>query len=129
MTALRPEFVEYLPKELEEGILYISMKYKTAGHKCPCGCGNLVFTPFSPIDWQISYNGKGVTLTPSIGNWDYECRSHYWIMENEIQYAREFDSSEIEYIRRMDVKDKEQFFKKRKRRNFRNWLFKVLMFS
>ena len=71
MTILRPEFVEFLPKELAEGILYISLKYNAVGHKCPCGCGNLVFTPLSPVDWQLFYDGIGVTLKPSIGNWSY----------------------------------------------------------
>ena len=45
---LRPEFVEYIPTVLEEGILYISMKYATAVHLCACGCRQKVVTPISP---------------------------------------------------------------------------------
>lgn len=41
-----PEFVEYMPDELREGILYISMKYGTAIHLCACGnCGQQTVTP------------------------------------------------------------------------------------
>lgn len=125
MTALRPEIVEYLPKELEEGILYISMKYKTAGHKCPCGCGNLVFTPLSPSDWQLSYDGYGVTLTPSIGNWNYDSKSHYWIINNKVRYAIRWNDFEIEMVKKKDLRDKKLFFKNRRNRNFRNWIYKI----
>lgn len=77
-------FVEFIPAEIEEGVIYISMIYGTAIHKCACGCGNKVVTPFSPKDWQITYDGDSVTIYPSIGNWNFECRSHYWIKKNEV---------------------------------------------
>ena len=36
-TALRPEFVEFIPEQLEDGVLYISQRYGTAMHRCCCG--------------------------------------------------------------------------------------------
>jgi len=116
MITLQPKFVESLPKEFEEGILYISMRYKAVGHKCPCGCGNLVFTPLSPVDWQLYYDGK-VTIEPSIGNWDFECKSHYWIIKNEVHFARKWGEWKIERARKKDAKNKKRYFKRRSKKN------------
>ena len=35
---LSPQFVEFIPEILEEGILYISEKFELAIHRCACGC-------------------------------------------------------------------------------------------
>ena len=87
-TSLAHEFVEYIPSELADGVLYISIPYRTAVHRCACGCGNKVVTPISPADWQLFYDGDTVSLTPSIGNWGFPCRSHYWINAGRIRWAR-----------------------------------------
>jgi hypothetical protein len=84
LSHLVPAFVEFLPDELESGKLYISMQYATASHKCCCGCGRDVVTPISPTDWQLAFDGRSLSLTPSIGNWSYPCRSHYWIRHNRV---------------------------------------------
>ena len=81
---IKPKFVKYIPQEVKEGILYISIPYSTAIHKCPCGCGEIVVTPISPTDWNLTWNGETVTLKPSIGNYSLRCQSHYWIIENKI---------------------------------------------
>ena len=81
-------FVDTIPQEAKDGVLYISLKYGTAIHKCPCGCGNEIVTPFDEIcGWILSYNGKTVSLSPSIGNWDLPCKSHYWIKNDNIIWA------------------------------------------
>lgn len=85
MNSLVPEFVEFLPMNLEEGKLYISMKYCTAVHLCACGCGERVVTPLQPNGWKLSFDGV-VTLRPSIGNFEYPCMSHYFITDNKIQW-------------------------------------------
>jgi hypothetical protein len=36
---IRHEFVEFIPKERQEGVLYVSIPYATAVHNCFCGCG------------------------------------------------------------------------------------------
>src|SRR5512136_2059724 len=92
---IKPKFVKYIPDEVKEGVLYISTPYGTAIHKCPCGCGEIVVTPIKPTDWTLTWNGKTVTLKPSIGNWSLPCRSHYWIIENKIVWARKWSDSEV----------------------------------
>lgn len=81
----KPEFVDYIPGNKKNGMLYVSMKYRLAVHLCPCGCGEVVVTPFDKDKgWIISFDGEHITLTPSIGNFDYKCQSHYWIKENRV---------------------------------------------
>jgi hypothetical protein len=65
---LTHQFGEYVPSELADGVLYISIPYRTVVHRCLCGCGNKVVTPISPAEWQLTYDGETISLTPSIGN-------------------------------------------------------------
>ncbi|MBK8609370.1 MAG: hypothetical protein IPL84_05355 [Chitinophagaceae bacterium] len=117
MKTLVHKFVEFIPEKIEEGILYVSVEYRTAVHNCVCGCGNKVVTPISPTDWRLTFDGKTISLSPSIGNWSFECRSHYWIINNLIKPARQWNREEIEFSRKEDKKLKKKFFRKRKKKN------------
>lgn len=86
MKTMTFKFVEFMPQELNEGVLYISMEYATVIHLCACGCGYKVVTPLSPDDWNLTFNGESVSLSPSIGNWNFECRSHYWVIRNDVRW-------------------------------------------
>jgi hypothetical protein len=112
MKTIKYKFVEFIPEIIEEGFLYISLEYCTAIHKCVCGCGNEVVTPISPTDWELTFNGKSVSLYPSIGNWNFECKSHYWITKNKVRFARKWDDWEIDKGRKKDLMEKDKFFKK-----------------
>ena len=63
---LHHKFVEFIPEKVEEGVLYVSIEYCTAIHKCVCGCGNEVVTPLSPTDWKLTFNGKAVQKKPRL---------------------------------------------------------------
>ena len=102
ISSLAPEFIELVPPELREGILYVSMIYSTAIHKCCCGCGQTVVTPLSPTDWQLFFDGDSVSLQPSIGNWSFKCQSHYWIKKNRVEWAPRWTRKEIEAGRAND---------------------------
>lgn len=93
---LRPVFTETFPPTMDAGVLYISIPYRTCGHLCCCGCGQEVVTPLSPAQWSLTYNGENVSLTPSIGNWSFPCRSHYWIRDGRIRWSRRYSPSEID---------------------------------
>lgn len=111
MRTIQHKFVEFIPEIIEEGVLYISMEYCTAVHKCICGCGNEVVTPLSPTDWDLRFNGKTISLFPSIGNWNFECRSHYWIRKSKIEFAESWTEMEIHSGRDNDLKLKKAFYK------------------
>ena len=53
MRELVPEFVDYIPEQLNPGVLYVSMRYATVNHLCCCGCGLEVVTTLSPTDWRL----------------------------------------------------------------------------
>lgn len=98
--SLDVEFVEYIPDDLQEQTLYVSIPYTTAAHKCVCGCGEEVITPLSPTGWKLIFDGETVSLDPSIGNWSLPCESHYWIRQNRVQWAPHWGRDRIEASRR-----------------------------
>jgi hypothetical protein len=107
---LTPRFVETIPEGLDAGVLYVSMNYATAIHLCACGCGKEVVTPFSPTDWKLYFDGENVTLHPSIGNWSFPCRSHYWIRGGKIQCAGTMLVKDIDNGRAYDRKRKAAYY-------------------
>ncbi len=94
------EFVEYIPEELKERTLYISKEYGTAVHRCCCGCGREVVTPLSSTGWQLTFDGKSVSLYPSIGSWSLPCQSHYFITKNKVVWASQWSKEQIARGRR-----------------------------
>lgn len=93
---LSPEFVEFIPEQLQERTLYVAAKYRTVVHLCCCGCGRKVVTPLSPASWKLTFDGVSVSLHPSIGNWNLPCKSHYWIERNRVKWAGTWTASRIE---------------------------------
>lgn len=116
MMILQHKFIELVPPVLEEGVLYISVEYCSAIHKCVCGCGNKVVTPLSPTEWKLTFDGKSVSLNPSIGNWNFECKSHYWIIKNKVKFARRWSDEEIEEGKKEEDELKAKYYKKRRRK-------------
>lgn len=114
VTNLNHEFVEYVPEELKDGTLYVSLTFATASHKCCCGCGNEVVTPLSPTDWKITFDGESISLDPSIGNWSFDCKSHYWIENSTVKWARRMSREQIEAGRAYDRLAKKRYFEGRK---------------
>ena len=105
---MKREFVHRVPAELEEGILYICLDCDVVVHKCACGCGEKVVLPLSPEHWKLTYDGE-VTLSPSIGNYQYECKSHYFIRNGTVVWVESF---------------KEEFKSKKKRKKKKKTFFK-----
>jgi Family of unknown function (DUF6527) len=108
-AALVHEFVEFMPEELKEGVLYVSMQHAIAIHRCCCGCRNEVVTPLSPTDWQLTFDGDSITLCPSIGNWGFDCQSHYWIKRNAVRWSSHWTSEEIKTGRVADIRAKKEY--------------------
>ena len=108
MKTISFKFVELIPDHLEDGIVYISIKYCTAIHKCCCGCQEEVVTPLSPVDWQLTFDGMTISLYPSIGNWGLKCKSHYWIRKNKVLWSKKWSDTKIKIIQEMDKTEKEE---------------------
>jgi hypothetical protein len=107
---LAHEFVEYIPDELKERTLYISNTHCTVVHKCCCGCGREVVTPLSPTGWQLTFDGKTVSLYPSIGSWSLPCQSHYFITNNNVIWAPKWTKKQIARGRTAEVKARARYY-------------------
>lgn len=106
-----PQFVDVFPDELKESILYISLRFNTAVHLCACGCKMKTITKIAPKEWSLVYNGKEISLTPSIGNWNFECRSHYWVRNNKFIFIEEKkDWREAHPVKKQQSKKKKRKF-------------------
>ncbi len=121
---LSHKFVKNIPDKIENEVLYVSMDYSTAIHKCCCGCGNEVVTPFSPTDWKLMFDGETVSLYPSIGNWSFACQSHYWITNNKVEWAPKWTKKQITNSIEKDKQNREKYYKKEKTRSLFGFLFK-----
>lgn len=89
-TELKPQYCDTIPKDLDEGILYISKAFSIAIHLCACGCKGKTVTPLGDNKWILTETNDGkITLRPSIGNWSGEnpYHAHYLITENKIQFV------------------------------------------
>lgn len=94
---IEPVFIDgYMPdfETMEEFKIYISEKYGTAIHKCLCGCGSKVVLPIDCIieghdyGWQlIKEVNETVSFTPSVGNYQLPCKSHYIITKNVANFC------------------------------------------
>lgn len=116
---LEHRFVQYIPEQLEPGIIYISMEYSTAAHGCCCGCGEQVITPFTPTDWKLTFDGESISLRPSIGNWNFPCRSHYWIVNNRVEWALKSEGKKTDV-----AENKSRKMQKKKKKSMFDGLFK-----
>ena len=102
---VKVEFVESAPRPLNEGILYISDRFRTALHLCCCGCGREVVTPLNPAGWSYRRVAGTVTLKPSIGNWSFPCRSHYLIIRSQVVWAKPVSAQQIAMVKAKDAHD------------------------
>lgn len=114
LKTVRHAFVEHIPKLLEEGVVYVSIEYGTAVHRCCCGCGDEVVTPLTPVDWSVIYDGETISLDPSVGNWSLDCRSHYWITRGRVHRAPSWSDEEIAENRARDRTRRAWFFDSRR---------------
>jgi len=115
MTAvgrLDPVFVDTIPADdaLEPGKLYISILFTTTVHLCASGCGFKVVLPLNPAQYRIEFDGVNVSMAPSVGNWDYPCRWHYWIRRGQVIDAGPWSNARIENSARNDERALDLFF-------------------
>lgn len=108
------EFVDIIPEDPDAGRLYISIRFRTATHLCACGCGTKVVTPIKPARWRLIYNGETVSLVPSIGRWQLECRSHYWIHQDRVVWSRSFSEKEVASVLAKDAANLHDYYATRR---------------
>lgn len=110
LKSIQFSLVESFPDRLEPGMLYVSLRFASASHLCCCGCGREVVTPLTPTDWKLIFDRESVSLYPSIGNWSFPCRSHYWIRANKVLWAEDWPEEWIQAARTKDTRAKQRHF-------------------
>lgn len=113
----RHQFVEFMPDVIQEGVVYISLEYRSVIHKCACGCGKEVNTPLHPTGWKLIYEGESISLKPSIGNWSFDCKSHYWITNNEVEWSWSWSDEEIRGVRAFEDSEREDYYRNKDSEN------------
>jgi len=85
---ITPKYVSLIPsvEDMEEKVFYISEHNEVASHLCFCGCGHEVVTPLDSDQWILSGGKEIISLSPSIGNYNLECKSHYVIRFNKANF-------------------------------------------
>lgn len=110
-TRFKYELVESIPEALQPGIVYVAKAGDVAGHVCACGCAREVITPLSPTDWTLTFDRRGLTLDPSIGNWAFACQSHYFITDGAVVWASGMSAKAIAQGRQRDKRRKQMYYK------------------
>ena len=99
VTNLKTVFLKTMPpdEDMEHGVIYVSIPFQLAIHLCACGtCRQQTVTPLNlfPEDsrgWNYFVSGEQpdllVTLTPSIGNFQMPCKSHYYVTLGQIVWC------------------------------------------
>jgi hypothetical protein len=110
IQVVRPQYVEQLPDQLDEGVLYICEEFNLTAHKCCCGCGEDVYNKLGPAKWWLTKMPDGrVSLDPSVGNWKYACKSHYWISKNRVIDAGLMSARTIKEVQQRDRRDRDRY--------------------
>ena len=100
------EFVDFIPADLDDGVLYVSLPYATVMHLCACGCATKVASALDPTDYSITFDGETISLSPSIGNWNFHCRSHYVIRRGQVRWMPAMSDADIAAGRHRDRRAK-----------------------
>jgi hypothetical protein len=50
----------------------------------------------------LTYDGTSISLHPSIGNWGFDCQSHYWIERSQVVWAPRMSGEQIAWARIKD---------------------------
>lgn len=112
---LRLERVHYMPKVLEPGVLYVSEEFGAAAHLCACGCGVKIRTPLAPTEWTLKDTSDGPSLSPSVGNWQQPCRSHYWIWRGEVEWHGDWTEAQVQAGQRRENQRRKAYFAAREK--------------
>ena len=127
----RLQKVEFMPKELQAGILYYAEEYGAAAHLCACGCGSKVRTPIDDTEWSLEEDADGPSLYPSVGNWQKPCRSHYIIYKGEALWCQQWTDEEVTQGRLMCHERRlahlRRKYPKKNRHAFLEWLRRLVM--
>lgn len=108
-------FIDSAPADLRAGTLYISTKYRAIVHSCLCGCGEKVVLNLDPDSWSVTFDGRSISIWPSVGNVGLPCRSHYVVRKGQVHWLPPL--TQIDPALALDVRAPS-----RRRNDLKGWL-------
>ncbi|WEX08943.1 DUF6527 family protein [Chelativorans sp. AA-79] len=90
-------WVERIPTQMQEGVVYHTEEFELAGLLCACGCGHRI-TLLVPDSHQVWNEGGYATIRPSVGVFDAPCKAHYVITAGNVQWLPAFTSAQAANI-------------------------------
>jgi hypothetical protein len=69
-----------------------------------------VVTPLAPTAWTLTFDGKTVSLHPSVGSWSLPCRSHYFITRNKVVWASPWTPEQVAKGRAQEARARDEYF-------------------
>jgi hypothetical protein len=112
--------VERFPANPEPGILYWSREFKMCAHRCACGCGDVIQLPVDELNYCVTEGPRGVTLRPSVGNWNI-CDAHYYITGGEVEWMAKWSPAQVAAGRAAEDARREAYYARRKTWRQRLW--------
>lgn len=115
--------VERFPADIKPGALYWSREFKMCAHRCACGCGDVIQLPVDDLNFRIIEDNNGVTLRPSVGNWNI-CDAHYYITGGDVEWLPKLSPAQIAAGRGAEDARREAFYARRQtwQVRLRSWL-------
>jgi hypothetical protein len=102
--------VEYMPKQLEPGVLYASERFGAVAHLCACGCGAKIRTPLGATEWALTETSSGPSLWPSVGNWQQACKSHYVVDRGAVIWCGTWTPEQIMAGRQQEEQRRKDYY-------------------
>ena len=59
--------------------------------------------PIKPAGWSLDIVDGKPTVCPSVGNREFECRSHYYIRGGEVVWLRKMSDLDRDFSRAADI--------------------------
>ncbi len=113
---------ERFPSSPEPGIFYYSEDFRSSLHLCACGCGSHVVLPIKPAGWALAHTADGFSLSPSVGNREFECRSHYLLKRGQIIWLPPMSDGEAAASRARDADHISRVYRRSRWRRIIDWL-------
>ena len=98
----RYQLVDRIPPRMRNGVVYHTKEFDLAGLLCACGCGHRV-TLLIPDGHQLQNEGGYATIRPSIGVFDAQCKSHYFISAGDVRWLPAFTGGQAARIMQAQI--------------------------
>ena len=85
---------DHFPSDPQDGNFYYSEEFRSSLHLCACGCKGRVVMPIKAAGWTLTRLASSFSISPSVGNRELVCRSHYFIRNGKVIWLKSMSNFE-----------------------------------